>query len=114
MFSNVWSENTALFERLMAIHSNPPILYYGFKSISKTVEGENPPCLSPPPPPRSIGGCLHVPIFSGKGVLFWQFLPEVHKKVWERAVKTNFQNYLEFDREYFVQKCPKKKIGIFI
>ena len=31
MFSNVWSENTALFERLMEIHSNSPILYYGFK-----------------------------------------------------------------------------------
>ena len=29
--SNVWSENTALFERLMEIHSNSPKLYYGFK-----------------------------------------------------------------------------------
>ena len=26
----VWSENAALFERLMEIHSNQPILYYGF------------------------------------------------------------------------------------
>ena len=26
-------ENTTLFERLMEIHSNPPILYYGFKTI---------------------------------------------------------------------------------
>ena len=25
MFSDVWSENAALFERLMEIHSNPPI-----------------------------------------------------------------------------------------
>ena len=31
LFSNVWSENTALFERLMEIHSNSPKLYYGFK-----------------------------------------------------------------------------------
>ena len=31
LFSDVWSENAALFERLMAFHSNPPILYYGFK-----------------------------------------------------------------------------------
>ena len=30
LFSHVWSENVALFERLMEIHSNPPILYYGF------------------------------------------------------------------------------------
>ena len=31
MFSDVWSENAALYhERLMEIHSNPPILYYGF------------------------------------------------------------------------------------
>ena len=30
LFSDVWSENAALFERLMEIHSNPPILYYGF------------------------------------------------------------------------------------
>ena len=30
MFSNVWSENTALFKRLMEIHSNSPKLYYGF------------------------------------------------------------------------------------
>ena len=33
MFSDVWSENVgnvALFERLKEIHSNPPILYYGF------------------------------------------------------------------------------------
>ena len=29
MFSNVWSENTALFERLMEIHSDSPNLYYG-------------------------------------------------------------------------------------
>ena len=29
--SDVWSENAALFERMMEIHSNPPILYYGFK-----------------------------------------------------------------------------------
>ena len=27
---SVWSENAALFERLLEIHSNPPILYYGF------------------------------------------------------------------------------------
>ena len=34
MFSDdVWSENAALFERLMEIHSNPPILYYGFKTV---------------------------------------------------------------------------------
>ena len=32
LFSNVWSENTALFERLMEIHSNSPKLYYGFKT----------------------------------------------------------------------------------
>ena len=32
MFSDFWSENAALFERLMKIHSNSPILhvYYGF------------------------------------------------------------------------------------
>ena len=29
LFSGVWSENAALFERFMKIHSNPPILYYG-------------------------------------------------------------------------------------
>ena len=28
LFYDVWSENAALFERLMEIHSNPPILYY--------------------------------------------------------------------------------------
>ena len=27
---DVWKENAALFERFMEIHSNPPILYYGF------------------------------------------------------------------------------------
>ena len=35
MFSNVWSENATLFERLVKIHSNPPILYYGFKQPIK-------------------------------------------------------------------------------
>ena len=30
MFSDVWSENGALLERLIQIHSNPPILYHGF------------------------------------------------------------------------------------
>ena len=30
LFSDVWSENAALFERLMEIHSNPPKPYYGF------------------------------------------------------------------------------------
>ena len=29
--SDIWSENAALSERLIEIHSNPPILYYGFK-----------------------------------------------------------------------------------
>ena len=33
LFSNVWSENTALFERLMEIHSNSPKLYYGFNAF---------------------------------------------------------------------------------
>ena len=33
LFSNVWSENTALFERLMGIHSNSPKLYYGSKTM---------------------------------------------------------------------------------
>ena len=33
LFSNVWSENTALFERLMEIHSKSPKLYYGFKAM---------------------------------------------------------------------------------
>ena len=28
LFSHVWSEYAALFERLMEIHSNPPILYW--------------------------------------------------------------------------------------
>ena len=30
--SGLWSENTALFKRLK-IHSNPPILYYGFNVL---------------------------------------------------------------------------------
>ena len=33
MFTDVWSENAALFKRLMKINSNPPILYYGFNDI---------------------------------------------------------------------------------
>ena len=33
LFSDVWSENAARFERLMEIHSNPPILYYGFNTL---------------------------------------------------------------------------------
>ena len=37
MFSDVWSENAALFERLMEIYTNPPIIYYGFKSLVKCV-----------------------------------------------------------------------------
>ena len=35
LFSNVWRENAALFKRLMKIHSNPPILYYGFNNDRK-------------------------------------------------------------------------------
>ena len=31
LFSDVWGENADLFERLVEIHSNPPLLYYGFK-----------------------------------------------------------------------------------
>ena len=37
MSSDVWSENAALFERLMKIHSNPPILYYGFNSGAQDI-----------------------------------------------------------------------------
>ena len=31
LFSDVWSENAALFKRFMKIHQNPRILYFGFK-----------------------------------------------------------------------------------
>ena len=48
MFSDVWSENAALFERLMKIHSYPPIPYYGFNIshnailvVNRTVQTEN-------------------------------------------------------------------------
>ena len=37
LFFDVWSENAALFERIMKIHSNPPILYYGFKDSLVTL-----------------------------------------------------------------------------
>ena len=37
MFSVVWSEKGALLKRLMKIHSNPPILYYGFDTIENTL-----------------------------------------------------------------------------
>ena len=40
MFSDVWSDNAAVFERLLEIHSNPPILYYGFKESEKKT-GQN-------------------------------------------------------------------------
>ena len=33
LFSDVWSENDALFKRLMKIHWNPPIQYFGFNFI---------------------------------------------------------------------------------
>ena len=33
LFSDVWSENAALFKRLMKLYSNPPIVYYGFDHI---------------------------------------------------------------------------------
>ena len=32
LFSDVWSENVALFERLVEIHSNPPILTMALRS----------------------------------------------------------------------------------
>ena len=35
LFSDVWSENAALFKRLMEIHSSPPILYFGFLDIAR-------------------------------------------------------------------------------
>ena len=35
-FLIVWSENTALFERLMEIHSNSPKLYYGLKAFQES------------------------------------------------------------------------------
>ena len=30
-FEVFWCENYALFKKLMKLHSNPPILYHGFK-----------------------------------------------------------------------------------
>ena len=33
LFSDVWSENAALVERMMEFHSNLPKLYYGFNPI---------------------------------------------------------------------------------
>ena len=40
LFSDVWSENAALFKKLMKIHSNPPILYYGFVVIYRVAQKE--------------------------------------------------------------------------
>ena len=43
LFSDVGSENAALFERLVEINSNPPILYFGFKiceSLKKIGQGK--------------------------------------------------------------------------
>ena len=37
MFSDVWSENVALFKRWLKIHSNPPVLYYGFNMFFHTM-----------------------------------------------------------------------------
>ena len=42
MFSDAWSENAALFERLMEIHSNPPILYYMYGFNPCPTPNENP------------------------------------------------------------------------
>ena len=42
LFSDVWSENAALFERLMEINSNPPILHYGFKGSGVILEVTDP------------------------------------------------------------------------
>ena len=36
LFSEVWSANDALLKRMMKIHSNPLILYYGFKNAKQT------------------------------------------------------------------------------
>ena len=41
LFSDVWSENAALFKRLMKIQSNPPILYYR-KASSRGAYGHDP------------------------------------------------------------------------
>ena len=40
MLFNVWSENAPLFERLMEIHSNPPILYDSAYPKRGTVRAE--------------------------------------------------------------------------
>ena len=39
LFSDVWSDNVTLFERLMEIHSNLPILYYGVNLKGKFSSG---------------------------------------------------------------------------
>ena len=51
MFSDVWSENAALFDGLMEIHSNPPILYYGFKIFMGAGRGGAVGICGPPAPP---------------------------------------------------------------
>ena len=33
LVSGLWSENAALFKRLMKIHSNPPILSFGYLKV---------------------------------------------------------------------------------
>ena len=38
MLFDVWSENAPCFERLMEIHSNPPILYYGRVPIFRCLD----------------------------------------------------------------------------
>ena len=40
MFSDIWIENAALYERVVEIHSNPPILYYGFKGNFDEIAGQ--------------------------------------------------------------------------
>ena len=46
MFSNVWSENTALFERLMEIHSNSPPMALTVQPFFKLNLHNVKPCLN--------------------------------------------------------------------
>ena len=57
MFSDVWSENAALFERLTEIHSNPPMALIEFK-LFKFMHTAGHWVTSPSVPSLEIGDAL--------------------------------------------------------
>ena len=84
------SENAALFTRLMKIHSNPPILYYGFK-MAPALKIKEKKMWYMPRYTNVVGVTLVTDLLYSKVIASWYSMSD-QKSVWMGHSSASFQS----------------------